>query len=229
MATAPHFTAETFTFLRDLADHNERDWFQANKNRYDDHVKDPALRFIVDVGEELRTISPHFRADPRANGGSLFRIYRDTRFSKDKTPYKTHTGIQFRHEAGNDAHAPGFYLHIAPDELFVGVGTWRPDSASLRRIRETIVDDPDRWVAVRDDSDFRAVFELAGESLVRAPRGFDPAHPLIDDLRRKDFVASCSLTRDDVLAPDFRDTFMARCRAAAPFQRWLCGAVGVAF
>lgn len=226
---SPYFSAETFAFLRDLAENNDRDWFTENKSRYEDHVKDPALRFIVDVGPELAEISPHFRADPRANGGSLFRIYRDTRFSKDKTPYKTHTGIQFRHEAGKDAHAPGFYLHVDPDELFMGVGTWRPDSPSIRKIREAIVDDPDDWRRVRDDESFRAWFSLEGESLVRAPRGFDPEHPLIEDLRRKDFIAGSSLSRDEVTDPDFRATFLARCRAAAPFQQWLCSAVGAAF
>lgn len=229
MSTTPYFTAETFDFLRELAENNDRDWFSVNKGRYEEHVKDAALGFIVDVGPELNEISPHFRADPRANGGSLFRIYRDTRFSKDKTPYKTHTGIQFRHEAGKNAHAPGFYLHVHPDEIFVGIGTWRPDSPSVRKIREAIVDDPEGWLRVRDDAEFNAYFSLAGESLVRAPRGFDSEHPLIEDLRRKDFIAACPLTREEVTGPDFRATFLARCRAASPFQRWLCGAVGVAY
>ncbi len=229
MAAQRYFTPGTFSFLRDLARNNNRDWFNENKARYERHVKDPAVRFIVDVGPALNKISPHFRADPRANGGSLFRIYRDTRFSKDKTPYKTHTGIQFRHEAGKDVHAPGFYLHIHPKEIFVGVGIWHPDAKTLRRIRDRIVDDPSGWKRARGAKAFKAHFELGGDSLVRAPKGYDPEHPLIEDLRRKDFIAGSGMTQKDVTSPDFLKIFVARCRAAGPLQKWLCGAVGVAY
>ena len=229
MAASPYFTPATFSFLRDLAKNNNREWFGDHKDRYENHVKEPALRFIVDVGPKLDKISPHFRADPRANGGSLFRIYRDTRFSKDKTPYKTHTGIQFRHEAAKDVHAPGFYLHIHPKEIFVGIGIWHPDSKTLKEIRQAIVDDPAAWKRVKNGKAFKAQFELGGDSLVRAPKGFDPEHPLIEDLRRKDFIAASRLTQKDVTGPDFLKTFIARCRAAGPLQKWLCGAVGVSY
>ncbi|MDH3224357.1 MAG: DUF2461 domain-containing protein [Gemmatimonadota bacterium] len=229
MVAQRYFTPETFSFLRDLAKNNNRDWFNENKGRYESQVKDPAVRFIVDVGPALNKISPHFRADPRANGGSLFRIYRDTRFSKDKTPFKTHTGIQFRHEAGKDVHAPGFYLHIHPQEIFIGVGIWHPDPKTLRRIRDQIVEDPAGWKRARGAKAFKTHFELGGDSLVRAPKGYDPEHPLIDDLRRKDFIAGSRMTQKDVTSPDFLKTFAARCRAAGPFQKWLCGAVGVAY
>ena len=158
-----YFTPETFRFLDDLSANNDRDWFQANKARYEGDVKEPALRFIADFAPHLQEISPHFRADPRANGGSLFRIYRDTRFSKDKIPYKTHTGIHFRHESAKDAHTPGFYLHIEPGGSFVGCGIWRPGSPTLTMIRQAITDDPDAWAQARDDAQFRAAFELSGE------------------------------------------------------------------
>ena len=131
-----HFRPHLFKFLKDLESNNNRDWFQANKARYEDQIKEPALQFISDFGPLLRKVSPHFRADPRPNGGSLFRIYRDVRFAKDKRPYKTHTGIQFRHEAGRDAHAPGFYLHLESGRVFVGAGIWHPDSTSLRKIQD---------------------------------------------------------------------------------------------
>ncbi|HZD04000.1 MAG TPA: TIGR02453 family protein, partial [Longimicrobiales bacterium] len=138
-----HFSPALFRFLQDLADHNDRDWFDANRHRYEEDVREPALRFILAFGPRLKEISPHFRADPRKQGGSLFRIHRNLRFQPDAPPYKTHTGIQFRHEAGRDAHAPGFYLHLEPGGCFVGVGTWRPDSTTLKVIREAIVADPD--------------------------------------------------------------------------------------
>lgn len=229
MASTSHFSSSTFTFLRDLAANNDREWFAANKSRYERHVKEPALHFIVDFASHLARISPHFRADPRGNGGSFFRIYRDTRFSKDKSPYKTHAGIQFRHEARGDVHAPGFYLHLEPRGNFVGVGIWHPDSATLGAIRDAIVDDPAGWKRTVGAKPFRESFELGGDSLVRPPRGYDRDHPLIDDLKRKDFIASTSLTQKEVTSPGFIDRFAALCEASSPFQRWLCKAVGAAY
>ena len=122
MATR-YFTPGTFEFLEELEENNNRPWFEQNKSRYEEELKGPALRFIEDFEGRLVKISPHFHAGRR----SLFRIHRDTRFSKDKSPYKTYAGMQFRHEAaGNDVHAPGFYLHIQPGHSGVGCGVWRP-------------------------------------------------------------------------------------------------------
>lgn len=142
---AAHFTKSTFDFLEDLAIHNDRDWFNANKSRYIETVQEPALQFITDFGPRLAKISPHFTADARTVGGSLFRIHRDTRFSKDKTPYKENTGVQFRHVAAKDAHAPGYYLHLQPGECIVGMGLWRPETAVAYAIREKIAADPAGW------------------------------------------------------------------------------------
>ncbi|MYB98818.1 MAG: DUF2461 domain-containing protein [Gemmatimonadetes bacterium] len=223
----PHFTPATFAFLTELADNNNREWFRANKSRYDGDVKEPALAFISDFAPHLARISTRFRADPRANGGALFRIYRDTRFSKHTRPYKTHTGIHLRHEAAKDAHAPGFYLHLQPGQVFAGVGIWRPGGPTLRSIREAIDEDPDAWLRASGDERFRASFELTGDSLIRAPKGFSVDHPLIEDLRRKDFIGAARLDESTVLSHDFLACFAALCRDAAPFQRWLCGAIGV--
>ena len=137
------FDPEFFEFLADLAANNDREWFAANKARYEAEVLEPALAFIEDFGYRLREISPNFVADPRRTGGSLFRIYRDTRFAKDKTPFKTHTGMQFRHVAGKDVHAPGFYLHLDPAESFAGGGLWRPDPSTANRVREKIAARPE--------------------------------------------------------------------------------------
>src|SRR4051812_32186323 len=115
----PSFSPELFAFLRDLAGHNHREWVTANKAQYVADVQEPALAFIEDVGLRLPEVSRHFVADARPSGGSLFRIYRDIRFSKDKTPYKTQTGIQFRHAQARDAHAPGYYLHLEPGSVFM--------------------------------------------------------------------------------------------------------------
>ena len=176
--TAQLITPALFDFLRELGANNERPWFEENKARYRAEVRDPMLDFIQAFAEPLAEISPHFRADPRANGGSLFRIYRDTRFSKDKTPYKTNVGAHFRHEAGKDAHAPGFYLHLEPGMCFAGCGVWHPDSPTLGRIRDAIVERPEEWTRITTGADFCRTFRLAGEALKRPPRGYDnPEHP----------------------------------------------------
>jgi uncharacterized protein (TIGR02453 family) len=226
---ARSFTPALFGFLRELEQNNEREWFNANKRRYEDDVKEPALAFIAEFAPRLDTISPHFVADPRPVGGSLFRIHRDTRFSKDKTPYKTHTGIQFRHEQGRDVHAPGFYLHLEPGSVFVGAGIWHPDTAALARIREAIDREPDRWKSALSDSRIGETFQLEGDSLKRPPSGYDASHPLIDDLKRKDFIALARLDEKTVTAPGFADELAATLRTSAPFVRFLCDATGVRF
>ncbi|MCH9651726.1 MAG: DUF2461 domain-containing protein [Deltaproteobacteria bacterium] len=221
--------AQLFSFLRDLEANNQRDWFQAHKQRYEDALKEPALRFINDFGPNLRRISPHFNAIPKATGGSLFRIYRDTRFSKDKTPYKTHAGIQFRHKQCKDAHAPGFYLHLQPSGSFIGLGIWRPDGPSLKKIRQSLMADPAGWKEVVGDSRFAEAFTFGGESLKRPPRGVPGDHPLMEDLKRKDFIGVTNLSQKRVLAPDFLDDFTACCEAGAPLVRYLCAALEVPF
>jgi uncharacterized protein (TIGR02453 family) len=222
MSSQGHFSESTFGFLRELAKNNNREWFSTNKARFEGDVREPAIRFILDFAPLLKAISPHFKADPRGNGGSLFRIYRDTRFSKDKSPFKTHAGIQFRHDLGKDAHAPGYYLHIEPDGCFIGVGTWRPDGKALLKIREGLGENPSLWEAAVSHPPFRERFQLTGESLVRPPRGFDPNHPLIEDLKRKDFIAISPLADSEVTDPAFIESFASACRAGTPFMAFLC-------
>jgi uncharacterized protein (TIGR02453 family) len=224
-----HFTPGLFRFLEELARNNEKAWFEANRERYEREVREPAVRFVLDFAPRLAEISPHFRADPRRQGGSLFRIHRNRRFQPDAPPYKTHTGIQFRHEAGRDAHAPGFYLHLEPASCFVGVGTWRPDSATLRSIREAIVTDAKGWRSAAHAPPFSSRFEPGGESLKRPPRGFSSDHPFVDDLKRKDHIGLSPLEESDVTGPDFVDRFTQACRDGAPLVAWLCGAAGLDF
>jgi uncharacterized protein (TIGR02453 family) len=232
MATATKkatFGPGLFSFLRDLRAHNDRDWFAANKQRYEEHLLEPALAFIEAFAPKLEKISPHFRADARPSGGSLFRIYRDTRFSKDKSPYKTNVGIHFRHERAKDAHAPGYYLHIGPDEVFAGGGLWHPDTASATRIREAMVDDPARWKRATRSGAFAKRLQLGGDSLKRVPSWADAEHPLADDLKRKDFFGSTRLTEKGVIAPDFVDEYARICRAASPLMQFLCDALDVPY
>lgn len=223
------FRPALFTYLTDLSDNNDREWFAENRGRYDRYVKDAGLRFIGDFEPYLHEISPHFVADDRTVGGSLFRIYRDTRFSKDKTPYKTHLGIQFRHEAAKDVHAPGFYLHLEPAGSFVGVGLWRPDGRSALAIRTAIAHRSADWTKVTADLDFLSTYTLEGESLKRPPRGFDADHPLIEDLKRKDFIASAKVSRKSATAPDFLDQYGGMCRNAAGYMKFLTRSLGLPF
>jgi uncharacterized protein (TIGR02453 family) len=227
--TTTHIRPELFNFFRELKANNDRDWFEVNKQRYETHVKEPLLQFISDFGVRLAEISPHYIADARTNGGSMFRIYRDVRFSKDKSPYKTAAGLQFRHESGKDVHAPGFYLHLEPDGVFAGVGIWHPNTQTLNKIRDTIVAAPDRWQRAVSDEAFRSCFELSGESLKRPPKGYDADHLYVEDVKRKDFIAAASFSEADACDPAFIDRYAAVCQRAAPFMEFLTRAVGLAW
>lgn len=223
------FTRDTIQFLIDLEQNNDRDWFNDHKDRYEALVREPALAFIRALAPRLGALSREFEASDKKVGGSLMRVFRDTRFSADKTPYKTNIGIHVRHRAGKDVHAPGLYLHIAVDGCFLGVGSWRPPGDVLARIRQRIVDAPREWVAARDDAGFRRYFDLTGESLKRTPRGFSDDEPHLEDLRRKDHTASAAVTLDDVLAPDLVDFCATRFVAARPYLGFLTRAAGASF
>jgi len=223
------FYPETIRFLEQLAANNNRDWFKEHKQRYEDDVLDVALRFIQSMQDPLADIAPHFVASPTRMGGSLMRVYRDTRFSHNKTPYKTNIGIQFRHEKARDVHSPGYCLHVDPNQVFVGVGMWRPDAEPLRNIRQRIAARAGEWKRVMSDRAFKRHFALGGESLVRPPRGFDKDHECIDDIKRKSFIAVRDLDVNDCLKPQFQRTVESSFRTAEPFMRFLCSAVGVRF
>lgn len=223
------FSPKVFAFLRDLKRHNRREWFLENKARYEEVVKEPSLQFIAAFEAHLMKISPEFLAIPKAVGGSLFRIQRDIRFSKDKSPYKTHVGIRFLHRDAKNVHAPLFYLHLEPGGSFAGIGVWHPEPATLEHIRQAIVDDPRAYRKVAQAPRFLERFEVVGDSLQRPPRGYDPGHPLIEDLKRKDFVASCPLAEKDVVQPGFDGSLAEIYRAGAGYVRYLCRALEVPF
>ena len=220
---------DTLQFLDDLSDHNDREWFAENKHRYESAVMEPALAFIAAMAGPLAQIAPEFEAVPKRMGGSLMRVYRDTRFARDKSPYKTNVGIQFRHRAGKDVHAPGYYVHIAPGDIFLGAGLWRPEPEALADIRATIVKKPIDWKKARDATTFRRHFEIDGETLARVPKGYPKEHPHADDLRRKDFIASCALSDTVITSKAMVKDVARRFEAATPFMKFLCKAVGVKY
>lgn len=218
-----YFTRATFGFLRDLEANNNRDWFLANKDRYESNVKDPFLHFIADFSAKLEKINRHFVADPRPHGGSMMRIYRDIRFSKNKSPYKTWMAAHFYHQdAPEDSQAPAFYLHIDRDHCFAAGGMWHPDLVALKKVRDSIVSRPTAWQAVR-----RSKLLAEGESSSRPPKGFKPDHPFIEDIKRKDFCASVSFKPSEVSGPDFLNKYAAACKSMIPLMKFLTEAVGL--
>ncbi len=224
-----YFTADTFKFFRDLARHNERPWFHANKARYEAKVRDPFLHLIGDLAEPLAKVSEHFRADPKPLGGSLYRIQRDTRFANDKTPYKLWAGARFFHARGKQVEAPLFYLHLQPGNCFVGAGLWHPQPETQRRLRAFLVDNPAAWKKAAHAPVFAKRYAMAGESLTRAPRGFDPQHELIEDLKRKDFIATRAIDDAIVLGPRLRQTVADDFARLAPLVDYLCAALDLEF
>ncbi|WP_419482432.1 DUF2461 domain-containing protein [Dokdonella sp.] len=227
--TSPYFTPATFAFFRTLAAHNTRAWFDAHRSHYETQVREPYLRLIRDLQPALAAISPHYRADPRRQGGSLYRIYRDTRYRRDKSPYKTWQAARFAHERRGEVEAPAFYLHIAADECLFGAGFWHPSSPTLRRFRDFVVDNPATWQRITRAPAFTRRYEFVGDSLKRAPQGQDPAHPLIGDLKRKDWVVSrpfdASLACSDALLPWIEESM----RDTAPLVDYLCAALDLPF
>jgi uncharacterized protein (TIGR02453 family) len=219
-----YFTPQIFVFLSGLRRSNRRPWFLQHKQDYEDWARQPSLRFITDLQFHLRKVSPWLVANPKPVGGSLFRIYRDVRFSKDKSPYKTHIGMNFWHaHASETVHAPGIYFHIEPGQCFLAGGVWHPDPRSLARIRDAIDTKPDPWKKAKRGLD------LGGDTLSRPPRGYCADHPLIGDLKRKDFVASIDLSEAQVCGPKLMDDFLRGAQRMTPLLAFLSEALKLRF
>lgn len=217
------FKTSTLKFLRELEKNNNREWFEANKHRYESDVREPALAYIEAMAPYLAKISGNFVASPKKAGGSLMRVYRDVRFSKDKTPYKTNIGIQFRHAAGKDVHAPGFYMHIEPSEVFIAAGIWRPDSATLNNMRLQMDENQAGWKKVSKAITAKG-FAFHGDSLKKPPRGYSADHPLLEDMKRKDFIAVQNLKGSMVSKADFVQQSAKMFAATKPLVKYICEA-----
>ena len=222
MSTTRHFTPAFFTFLRDLQQNNNRDWFSANRARFLADVEEPMLAFINDFAPALRSISPAYIVDRRRIGGSMYRIYRDTRFSEDKTPFKTWLAARFEHEARRKVESvPGFYLHLGIDHCFAGGGVYHVERPGLTRIRQRIVEMPDEWRQAKEG------IEIQGEQLKRGPAGFPLSHEHIEDLKRQQLYTLTELSEADVVAEGFIDRFTESCVRAAPLMEFFTKALGL--
>ena len=223
------FSPATFDFLKKLNANNNRDWFDQHRQQYENAVRTPALDFIAAMADDIESLSSHFLAVPRKVGGSLMRVHRDVRFGKDKRPYKTNIGIQFRHTQGKDVHAPGFYVHLEPKECFLGVGIWHPDAPALNKIRMAVAENTGAWLKASRDRKFAKAYELAGDSLANAPRGYAKDHPLLEDLKRKDFIAITEFNSKLATSTDFKPEVVKSFRSAVPYMKFLCRALELPF
>lgn len=218
-----YFTPAVFTFLKELKANNSREWFEANRTRYEADVLAPMLQFIDDLRPRLATVNRAFVADPRRSGGSMFRIYRDTRFAADKAPYKTHAAARFVHRAQPKGQmGPSFYIHIEPGDSFGGGGIYHPDRPALTRIRTAIDTDTRGWRAIK-----RLDLQIQGESLTRVPAGFRADHPYAEDLRRKDLYVLAPYSQRDVCRADFLDRYVETCAQVEPLVAFLARALGL--
>ena len=222
--------ADYFEFFTELAANNNREWFNDNKDRFRASVQEPLAAFVEAMAPRLKKISKHFVADPRLNGGSVFRIYKDVRFSRDKTPYKTHGAVQFRHARGKDAHAPGFYVHLDPKEVFYGGGIWTPPSPALLKVREAIRDNGAAWKKATTGAAFNKRFAgVRGDSLSRPPRGFDADDPMIEDLKRKSFFAMAEAKPAAAKKASLCDDVEGAMKDARSMMKFLCDALDAPF
>lgn len=223
------FSRKTIAFLKELNQNNNKIWFGENRQRYEDEVRTPAFNYIESMDQHIAKISPHFIVSAKKVGGSLMRVHKDIRFSKDKTPYKTNIGINFRHARGKDVHAPGFYLHIEPGDVFLGAGIWRPENSTLNNVRTLIDEYPKEWKQLSSKLTGKDEFNFGGTSLKRPPKGFQAEHPFIDDLKRKDFIALHSMKVSAVYAKDFTQQTTRLFKAAAPLVKFICDADDLPF
>jgi uncharacterized protein (TIGR02453 family) len=222
------FRPEAIEFLVELAENNDRAWFQPRKADYERLLKEPLEALVGALGERFEARGLPLEADPKR---SVFRIYRDTRFSRDKSPYKRHLGASFPWVDGSagsiaaetSTHGNGGYFHFQPGEMYVGGGMWMADRARLDAFRQAILDDPGRVRAALEDPGFLAAFGpvTSHEQLKRIPPGLPPDHPLAEWFRYKDVVFGRRLSDDDIQSPTLPDVLADAYAAAVPAFRFL--------
>ncbi len=223
------FKPTFFRFFREIKKNNNREWFLENKSRYQQDVVAPMLAFITAMQAPLTTIAPRYRAISKQMGGSMFRIYRDARFSKNKQPYKEHAAFHFRHELGKDAHAPGYYLHLETNKIIFGAGIWLPPPKHLAAIRETIMDSPAAWAQVKADPRIEKYGGVQGAGLKTAPRGIAKDHPQIADLRRKSFFLMQEVKPAIAQNADFVDLVASAYKDCEPLMEFICHSLEIPF
>jgi uncharacterized protein (TIGR02453 family) len=213
------FPKEGVQFLRRLKRNNNREWFQEHKTIYEESVKRPMTELIAAIAVDFQKFAPEMIASPKV---SAYRIYRDTRFSRDKSPYKTHVAAVFPRARLGKHEGAGFYLHIAPSELLIGGGLYMPMPEELNAVRHRIAADPAAFLKIVRNSRFRKFFEkVSGEQLSRVPRGFVADHPAADYLRHKQFLVTRTFPVETASKPSFYKLVVETFQAMVPFIRFL--------
>ena len=213
------FPEEGLRFLKALKRNNKREWFQERKALYETAVKTPMQELIEALAADFNRFAPEMVATPKT---SLYRIYRDTRFSKDKSPYKTHAAAMFPRRGFDKHQGAGFYLHIAPTELLIAGGVYMPMPEDLNAIRSYIAENAEPLFEIVQSKPFRKMFgELGGEQLTRVPRGFSAEHPAAEFLKRKQFLAGRTLPPEEATSPRFYKTVVETFETMLPLIRYL--------
>lgn len=224
------FPKEALSFLKQLKKNNTKEWFQAHKAEYESTVKFPMQCLVATLGMMLKSDLPDYAFNPKK---SIFRIHRDARFSKDKSPYKTNVAAAFNlaNRTSEAVELPGFYLHIEPKMkdgwgTFAGGGLYKPASLHLKAIREKIAREPDRFVSIIEDKTFKKFFKgIEGEKLKTHPKGYDPTHPMIEHLKHKQFFVSREFDEEEIHNPIFAKHVAETLRATIPLVNFLNAAL----
>lgn len=221
----PGFRPAAVRFFRDLAANNTRPWFEANRDVYEREVKAPMMILVEEVDARLGAVAPEFTGSPKKN---IYRIHRDTRFSKDKNPYKVNAACWWGHRDAarrqEGAHpGAGLYFELNATGPYAAGGTWMPERPTLNVIRQAIVDDPEGFEAIVTARPFGKTWKALDEEamLTRLPRGYAPGHPAERWLRYQSFTATAMLTRKEATSTELPDLLMEKFDSLFPFVRWL--------
>lgn len=215
----PSFTPKTLSFLRSLKRNNDREWFRARKDEYERHVRGPMVAVIERLAVDFGRFAPELDASPRR---CIHRIYRDTRFSDDKTPLKTQISASFRWRGLPRGRSAGLYFEVSPGWVWMGGGFYAPETADLARIRQHISDTHPELHRLTRAAAFRRAFEaLEGERLSRVPRGFAKDDPAADYLKHRNFLAGREFPAELATTNAFYPTLVATFRAVMPIVRFL--------
>jgi uncharacterized protein (TIGR02453 family) len=213
------FTPKTLSFLRSLKRHNDREWFRSRKDQYEEHVRQPMIAVVERLAIDFKSFAPELIASPKQ---SLFRIYRDTRFSSDKRPLKTHAAAVFRTRGFQNKEGAGLYFDIAPGGVWIGGGMWRPEPPALVKLREHISDTWPEIRAITRAKAFRMRFEeLSGETMTRVPRGYPSDHPAADFLKFRQFYGGAEFPASLAHSRAFYPTLVTTFKALMPLVRFL--------
>ena len=228
MGDADHLPEEALAFLKDLAAHNDKRWFDASRARCEGELVEPARALVRRLAADLAEVFPEIAGSDAKVGGSLTRLHRDVRFSRDKSPFHTHLGMHFWHRAGRKMEVPGFFLRVAADEVLLATGLHGPGPDPLEKVRRALDADRKGWEKASRAPDFVRLWGgLEGESLKRVPAPWPADHPFAEDLRRKDFTAFARLKGSEAAKPGFAGRAVEHWRASGPLMAFLCRATGL--